>query len=84
MVLTLKNCTLSHRMGEHAEQAAASVMTSRATLDALVLRKVAPPEVIASGELKIEGDLSKFAQLFGMLDPPGALMFDILTPGEGR
>jgi len=25
-----------------------------------------------------------FALLFGMLDPPGTLMFDILTPGEGR
>jgi alkyl sulfatase BDS1-like metallo-beta-lactamase superfamily hydrolase len=84
MVLTLKNCTLSHRMGERADQAAASVTTSRATLDALILRTVAPPEAMASGALKVEGELSKFAQLFGMLDPPGTLMFDILTPGEGR
>ncbi len=84
MALTLKNCTLSHRMGERAAGAAARVTTTRSTLDALVLRKVAPPEAMASGALKVEGDLSKFALLFGMLDPPGTLMFDILTPGEGR
>ena len=84
MVLTLKHCTLSHRMGERAAGAAASVTTTRSTLDALVLRKVAPPEAMASGALKVEGDLSKFALLFGMLDPPGTLMFDVVTPGEGR
>src|SRR5471032_902600 len=84
MALTLMNCTLSHRMGERAEKAAASVTTSRATLDALVLGKTTAPEALMSGALKIAGDLSKFALLFGMLDQPGTLMFDILTPGEGR
>ncbi len=84
MVLTLKNCTLSHRMGERSENAVAQVTTTRATLDALVLRKTTAPEALMSGALKIEGDPSKFALLFGMLDQPGTLMFDILTPGEGR
>jgi hypothetical protein len=37
-----------------------------------------------SGALKVAGDPSKFALLFGMLDQPGTLMFDVLTPGEGR
>jgi alkyl sulfatase BDS1-like metallo-beta-lactamase superfamily hydrolase len=84
MTLTLKHCTLTHRMGERAETAAASVTTSRATLDALVLRKTTAPEALMSGALKVEGDASKFAQLFGMLDQPGGLMFDVLTPGEDR
>ncbi len=84
MTLTLKHCTLTHRIGEQAEKPAASVTTTRATLDALVLRKTTAPEALQSGALGIEGDLSKFAQLFGMLDPPGSMMFDILTPGEGR
>ncbi len=84
MVLTLRNCTLSHRMGERSEEAAAQVTTTRATLDALVLRKTTAPEALMSGALRIEGDPSKFALLFGMLDQPGTLMFDILTPGEGR
>jgi alkyl sulfatase BDS1-like metallo-beta-lactamase superfamily hydrolase len=84
MALTLANCTLSHRIGEQSDRAAASVTTTRATLDALVLRKLAAPEALASGVLKVEGDISKFALLFGMLDAPGGMMFDILTPGEGR
>ncbi len=84
MTLTLKNCTLSHRMGERAANAGASVTTSRATLDALVLHKTTAPEALTSGALKIDGDPSKFALLFGMLDQPGSMMFDILTPGEGR
>ncbi len=84
MALTLANCTLSHRMGERSDRAAATVTTTRVMLDALVLRKLAAPEALASGALKLEGDISKFALLFGMLDAPGGMMFDILTPGEGR
>jgi alkyl sulfatase BDS1-like metallo-beta-lactamase superfamily hydrolase len=85
MVLTLKNCTLTHRMGEQAGSvAAATVTTTRATFDSIVLRKTTAPEAIADGALKIDGDLSRFALLFGMLDEPSTIMFDILTPGTGR
>ncbi len=84
LVLTLKHCTLSHRLGDWSEQAAASITTSRATLDAIVLRKTTPPEAIVSGALRIDGDPSRFAVLFGMLDQPSGFMFDVLTPGEGR
>ncbi len=84
LVLTLKHCTLSHRLGGWSEHAAASITTSRATLDAIVLRKTSPPDAMASGALRIEGDLSRFAALFGMLEQPAGFMFDILTPGEGR
>ena len=84
MTLTLANCTLSHRLGEQSDRAAATVTTTRATLDALVLRKLAPPDAVASGALAIDGDSSKFALLFGLLEQPGGMMFDILTPGEGR
>jgi alkyl sulfatase BDS1-like metallo-beta-lactamase superfamily hydrolase len=84
LVLTLKNCTLSHRMGERLDTAAASVTTTRATLDALVLRQTTAPQALMSGALEVEGDAAKLALLFGMLDPPGSMMFDILTPGEGR
>ena len=84
MALTLRNCTLTHRIGERSDKAVATVTTTRATLDALVLRKTTAPEALMSGALKVEGDASKFALLFGMLDQPGGLMFDVLTPGEGR
>jgi alkyl sulfatase BDS1-like metallo-beta-lactamase superfamily hydrolase len=84
LALTLRHCTLSHRMGEQAEKPAAWITTSRATLDAIVLRKLMAPDAIASGALKVEGDLGLFAGLFAMLDPPSGMMFDVLTPGEGR
>ena len=84
MALTLKHCTLSHRMDEIVDKPAAWVTTSRATLDAIVLRKLLAPDALASGALKVEGDLAEFVALFDMLDQPGGMMFDVLTPGEGR
>jgi alkyl sulfatase BDS1-like metallo-beta-lactamase superfamily hydrolase len=79
LALTLKHSTLTYRMGEWSAAAAASITTSRATLDAIVLGKTTAPETMASGALRIEGDPSRFASLFGMLDQPGSIMFDILT-----
>jgi alkyl sulfatase BDS1-like metallo-beta-lactamase superfamily hydrolase len=84
LVLTLKHSTLTHRMNEWSDRAAASITTTREILDAIVLQRLAPPEAFLSGKLKIEGDLSRFAALFGMLDRQIRMMFDILTPGEGR
>jgi len=71
-------------MGDSADKAGAWITTSRVTLDAIALRKLMPPDAIASGALKVEGDLALLATLFAMLDPPGGMMFDVLTPGEGR
>jgi alkyl sulfatase BDS1-like metallo-beta-lactamase superfamily hydrolase len=79
LVLTLKHCTLTYRMGEQSKAAAASITMSRATLDAIVLGKTTGQEAMASGALEIEGDPSRFAALFGMFDRPGSIMFDILT-----
>jgi linear primary-alkylsulfatase len=84
LVLALKHCTITHRMADWSAAAAASITTTRATLDDLVLRTITAPEALGSGALKVEGDASRFALLFAMLDPPGSMMFDILTPGEGR
>jgi len=79
LALTLKHCTLTYRMGEWSKAAAASITMSRATLDAIVLGKTTGQEAMASGALGIEGDPTRFAALFGMLDRPGSMMFDILT-----
>lgn len=84
LVLTLKHCTLSHRVGETAAHADASVTTTRATMDAIVLRKTAIPDALASGALKIAGDITRLGALFAMMDEPRGMMFDVLTPGEGR
>lgn len=84
MALTLAHCTLTHRLGAWSDRAIATITTTRGTLDSLVLGKLKIPESVASGALKIEGDPSRLAALFGMLDQPSSMMFDILTPGEGR
>ena len=84
LVLTLKHSTLTHRLGEWSDTASTSIITTRAMLDSIVLRKTTPPDAIASGALRIEGDPSRLAALFGMLEQPAGFMFDILTPGAGR
>lgn len=84
LALTLKHSTLSHRMGQWAEQAVASITMTRATLDAIVLRRTTAPEAMAAGDLRIDGDATRFALLFGMFEQPSGFMFDVLTPGEGR
>jgi alkyl sulfatase BDS1-like metallo-beta-lactamase superfamily hydrolase len=84
LVLTLKHCTLTHRLGERSETAAVSVTTSRAALDSIILRKISVQDAMASGALKLDGDGAKLAALFGMLDQPGELMFEVVTPGAER
>jgi alkyl sulfatase BDS1-like metallo-beta-lactamase superfamily hydrolase len=84
LVLTLAHSTLTHRLGEWSDAAQASITTSRAVLDAILLRKTSVPEAMTTGALAVEGNASKLALLFGLLDQPASMMFDILTPGEGR
>jgi alkyl sulfatase BDS1-like metallo-beta-lactamase superfamily hydrolase len=84
LALTLKHCTLTHRLGAWSDAAAASVTTTRATLDAVILGRVNMADALASGAIGIDGDPSRLAVLFGILDQPTGMMFDVLTPGEGR
>ena len=71
-------------MGETAANADVSVTTTRAAMDQIVLRKLTIPDALASGALKLDGEISKLGALFAMMDPPAGMMFEILTPGEGR
>jgi alkyl sulfatase BDS1-like metallo-beta-lactamase superfamily hydrolase len=68
LVLTLKHCTLTHRLGEWSDNALASITTTRDTLDAIVLGKTTPAEAMQAGKLRIEGDPSRLAALFAMFD----------------
>lgn len=81
---TLRHSTLTHRIGESHADPDATVFTTRATLEAISLQRLALPDALASGALRIEGDLGKLGLLFGMLDRGAELMFDILTPGDDR
>ena len=85
LALTLKHSTLTYRLGEWSDKATASVVTTRDTLDAMVLGKLTAPQAMQAGKLTIEGDPSRLALLFTVVElAPNPLMFDILTPGEGR
>jgi alkyl sulfatase BDS1-like metallo-beta-lactamase superfamily hydrolase len=84
LAMTLKNCTMTHRMGETSPTAAATVTMARATLDAIMLRKLEIPAALSSGAIRIDGEGAALAHLFGALEPPGSLMFEIVMPGEGR
>jgi alkyl sulfatase BDS1-like metallo-beta-lactamase superfamily hydrolase len=79
---TLKHCTLSHRMGEQSSAAVASVTTTRKILDQIILGRAKPMEALAEGTLKIAGDPARLGLLLGMLEPPGSLMFDVVTPAR--
>jgi alkyl sulfatase BDS1-like metallo-beta-lactamase superfamily hydrolase len=81
LALTLGHSTLTHRLGASSDHALTSVITTRATLDSLILGKLALAEALGSGAVKIEGDASQLAALLGMLDEPSPLMFDVLTAG---
>jgi alkyl sulfatase BDS1-like metallo-beta-lactamase superfamily hydrolase len=82
LALTLARSTLTHRLGDWSERAVATITTTRATLDALILGKFDIPQSLTSGALKVDGDPSRLVALFDMLDQPSAMMFDILTPGD--
>lgn len=85
LALTLSHSTLTHRLGEWSDKATATVITTRDALDAMVLGTLKPAEALQSGKVRIEGDPSRLGVLFTVVEfAPNPLMFDILTPGEGR
>ncbi len=79
MVLSLQNCTLSHVSDQAAPDAVASVRASRDLIVALNTRQTTVAEAVASGGLKIDGEVAVVEQLFAMLDD-FEMMFDVVAP----
>ncbi len=77
--LILANGVLRYRAGTPSIGSDAIVRISRAAFDRLIAGAAQPQDLIAGGELAIEGDAASFAQLFGLLDPPDP-NFAIVTP----
>jgi alkyl sulfatase BDS1-like metallo-beta-lactamase superfamily hydrolase len=77
--LTLRNGVLTHRTGMPKADADATVSVDRAAINEVVAGHVTLPDLAASGRLSIDGDQSKLAELFGLLDPPDP-NFPIVTP----
>ena len=77
--LSLANGVLRHRTGAAQGASDAAVRISRTGLDRLIAGAAQPQDLIASGELVIDGDAALFAELLGLLDPPDP-SFAVVTP----
>ena len=76
--LNLENSALTYTHGL-AEDAHASLILTRAMLDAIVLKRTTFAEAAMAGQVGIAGDAGKLVELLGLLedfDP----MFEIVTP----
>jgi alkyl sulfatase BDS1-like metallo-beta-lactamase superfamily hydrolase len=78
-VLNLENSALTHVIGKQSDKADATLTLARSTLDAVTLRKMAFPEAVQAGLIKIEGDPTKLIELLGMLDTFNP-MFEVVEP----
>jgi alkyl sulfatase BDS1-like metallo-beta-lactamase superfamily hydrolase len=80
-VITLHagKATLFPRMGEEVSSPAATITTTRAAFDLVLAGSTTFPASIASGAIKITGDASALAAVFGSLDQFPA-NFNVVTP----
>ncbi len=77
--LILANGVLRHRAGAPQAEADATVRVSRTAFNRIIAGAAQPPDLVADGELTIEGDAGLFEELLGLLDPPDP-NFAIVTP----
>ncbi|MDX2204964.1 MAG: alkyl sulfatase dimerization domain-containing protein [Hyphomicrobiaceae bacterium] len=77
--LNLENCALTYLAGRHAPEADAHVTLDRGVLNRIILRELALPDALAQGLAKVEGNVMKIAELFGLLDE-FAMGFEIVEP----
>jgi alkyl sulfatase BDS1-like metallo-beta-lactamase superfamily hydrolase len=77
--MTLERGVLTHRPAWREPQADATISVDRATLEAVLTGRRELPEVLAAGEIAVEGDAAKLGELLGLLDQPDPA-FGIVTP----
>jgi alkyl sulfatase BDS1-like metallo-beta-lactamase superfamily hydrolase len=66
--LTLENSALTHLKGRLAPRADAQYTLTRATFDGVLLKQRSFADAVKAGEIKVEGDARKLAELTAMLD----------------
>ncbi|MES2129054.1 MAG: alkyl sulfatase dimerization domain-containing protein [Pseudomonadota bacterium] len=78
-VLNLENCALTWNVAPPAPQAHATLALSRATLDRILSRQLAPREAMMAGLIKVEGDPAALGELLALQDSfaPG---FELVLP----
>ncbi|MBN9001667.1 MAG: MBL fold metallo-hydrolase, partial [Rhizobiales bacterium] len=67
-VLNLENCALTHRFGQRAEHADATLTLTRATLNAIMLTQTTFPEAVGAKKIAIDGNPAKLLELLGLFD----------------
>lgn len=75
--LAVENAVLNH--GKPLTKPDATLTLSKATLDALQLKKLTLQEAVANGDLKIDGNRQKLDEFLGLLDT-FPFWFNIVTP----
>lgn len=78
-LLSLGNGVLWHRPGRHAPDADATVSLARSALEQVLSGSAELPLLLADGRAVLEGDLSRVAELLGLLVAPDP-QFGIVTP----
>jgi alkyl sulfatase BDS1-like metallo-beta-lactamase superfamily hydrolase len=83
VALNLENAALSNRRGKLAAEGQAGFSLSRATFDAVLLKRTTFADAIKGGDIKFDGDPRKLGELIAMLDDPAA-EFPIVEPVQAR
>lgn len=78
-LLSLENSVLHHHAGERAEKPDAVIGISRSALEGILVGQSTFMDKAASGELKIDGDVTKIGELFSLMDT-FPFWFNIVTP----
>jgi len=78
-VLNLENCALTYLADRRRDGADATITLDRAALNRIVLRELPIAEAIQSGQIRVDGDPTKLADLFGLFDH-FTLMFEVVEP----
>jgi len=78
-VLNLENCALTYLADRQRDGADATVALDRAALNRIVLRELPVAEAIQSGQIRVDGDPTKVAELFGLFDH-FTVMFEVVEP----
>jgi alkyl sulfatase BDS1-like metallo-beta-lactamase superfamily hydrolase len=82
-VLNLENCALTHRSGQHAAHADATLTLTRHTLNAIMLTQTTFPEAVGAKKITIEGNPAKLLELLALFDTFSPA-FAIVEPKKPR
>lgn len=82
-VLNLENCALTHRSGQRAAHADATLTLTRQALNAIMLAQTTFPEAVGAGKITIEGNPAKLLELLSLFDTFSPT-FAIVEPKTSR